>query len=170
MQQLCSPVREVNICQWAPHELQAVCAQDLGSVELLQTHRSRDIFPRSVCWCPCCLSLRGCLLVGNKDKLSQELFSLCGYSDPGRWKHLPVTEWLLWTLEYREGKGEVRWKVCPHKQENSTFPSAKSFAKNKSDQEGTCPGWRGTISQGSLNSKGQNQEEKSWNQDHFRSG
>lgn len=107
---------------------------------------------------------------GNKDKLSQELFSLCGYSDPGRWKHLPVTEWLLWTLEYREGKGEVRWKVCPHKQENSTFPSAKSFAKNKSDQEGTCPGWRGTISQGSLNSKGQNQEEKSWNQDHFRSG
>lgn len=36
---------------------------------------------------------------GNKDKLSQELFSLCGYCDSGRWKHLPVMERLLWTLK-----------------------------------------------------------------------
>ncbi|KAI1242343.1 hypothetical protein IHE44_0005877 [Lamprotornis superbus] len=39
------------------------CVPSVGFVELLQTDRSRDIFSRSVKWCPCCLSLRGCLLV-----------------------------------------------------------------------------------------------------------
>lgn len=81
MQRLCSPAREVNICQWAPHELQAVCTQDLGSVELLQTDRSRDIFPRSVYRCPCCLSLRGCLLAWKQGQASTGAI---------------FTSWLLW--------------------------------------------------------------------------
>lgn len=61
----------------------------------------------------------------------------------------------------REGKGEDTWRVYPRKQEKSMLPSAKALAKNKSHQEGTCPEWRGTINQGNLKSKGQNQQEKS---------
>lgn len=63
--------------QWAPHELQALCAQDLGSLELLQTDRSRDILPRSVYWCPCCLSWRGCLLVWKQGlAFTEAIFTL----------------------------------------------------------------------------------------------
>lgn len=81
MEQSCSPTKEESTRQRAPHELQPVCAQDLGSVEFLQTDRSRDIFPRSVYWCPCCLPLRGYLLVWKQGQdFTGAIFTL----------------WLLW--------------------------------------------------------------------------
>lgn len=110
MEQSGSPAREVNTCQWAPHELQAACAQDLGSLELLQTDR----FPSTAGTFSLGLST-GVHVVfpwgaasrfGNKDKLSQELFSLCGYCEPGRWKHLPVMNTQVPERERERSDGE----------------------------------------------------------------
>lgn len=130
-----------------------------------------SIFPRSVYSCPGYLSFHEGLPPGLETRTSFHR----------SYFHFVVTvtqedentfQWWSDCCECsstREGKGEIRWRLCPHKQENSTL-QAKFFTMNKSDQEGTCPGPRGTINQGSLNREGQNQEERSWNQERFRSG
>lgn len=106
MEQSCSPAKENSTCQWVPHELQPVCVPRIWALWSSCRQTGAGIFSLGLSIGVHVVFPWGAISwFGNKDKISEKLYSLCGYCNPGRQKHLPVMEWLLWTLEHQWGKG-----------------------------------------------------------------